>query len=134
DGVIERLLDALVLEERTSVVEVDELNEIARRPHDDTVRQRLRLFPAIRDNALIVDDVNLARLELRVEDWQLGDDLNDDAVELGRPEVVIRVALDRQVIAADVLHELERSGADWRLRVERGDVDVRFLAQDVMRD
>jgi hypothetical protein len=38
--------------------------------------------------------------------------------------VVVRVALDGEVVAADVLDELERPGADRRLGVEGSGIDV----------
>jgi hypothetical protein len=84
-GVVDRLLDPLVLELRQVVVEVDELDEVAR------LEERRPRPPApppprtVRLDALVVDDVDLAGLELGEEDGHLRHQLDDDPLQRRRP-------------------------------------------------
>src|SRR5439155_158350 len=74
--------------------------------------QRLRFRVELRRDPLEPRHVDRARLELRVEDREVGDVLEDDALEVRRSAVVGRVRDEHEVVARDAAPELEGPGAD----------------------
>ena len=77
-----------------------------------------------------LDVVRAQRVDLGVF---IGDEVHDDARELGFPEKVVVVCHELDVIAVLPAHDFKGSRAD-RLRVEPKRIDARILGEQVRRD
>src|SRR5829696_3924315 len=131
---VERLLDALVLELRERIVEIDKFNKVrGLRNRRDSLRV-LSFLPAIGRDALVVDDLDLSGLQLGEHDRNFRNQLDDDAVEFGGAAMVIGVTLDSEMVPADVLDEFEWTGANRSRCVERRGIDVLTVTENVRRD
>ena len=132
--VVERLAHRPFLEPGFAVVEVDVLDRGRVVEVERDAGQAFRLRVELRRDSLEPRHVDRARLELRVEHREVGDVLEDDALQVRRPAVVVGVRDEHEVVARDAAPELEGPGADRAPRVELRGVRVGNALEEVRGD
>ena len=85
----------------------------------------------VRRDPLQTGDVDVAGLELRVEDVEVRDVFDDDALKIRTLTEIVWIGDKLDVIAGDPVAPFERTGADRRI-VERRGVLVSRLAQRML--
>ena len=141
--VIERVDDRLLVDreiKRLAHRAVGEWTEIqirrnmlhrGRRGHENLApAQRLRLLHEVRQNALQAGVIDLAGAELGVQDGQVRDVFEDDALQIRSLAVVAGMGVQQNMVARHALAPAERSRPDRRVVKWRA-VRVRDFLQDV---